>query len=65
MTKLIDVNADFSPDVLEDVFLVIAQSIERSLLTAGAKEGEYTRLDCYKLAQPFVLEMFKRNPEMS
>jgi hypothetical protein len=45
---------------LEDIYLAMASTIEKSLIQAGAKQGkDYTILDCYKLAQPFVLEVFK------
>ena len=45
---------------LDDFYMVIAQSIETSLIQSGAVPGtDYTLLDLYKLAQPFVLEQFK------
>jgi hypothetical protein len=46
---------------LEDLFLCMAATIEDSLLQAGAEPGiDYSRLDLYKLAQPFVLHTYKQ-----
>ena len=46
---------------LEDCFLIIAKNIENSLLMVGARPGEdYTYLDLYKLAAPFVLHRFRK-----
>lgn len=43
-----------------DEYLAIAYTIERSLVAAGGVPGEdYTLLDLYQLAQPFVLELFR------
>lgn len=51
---------------LSDEFYAIAYNIETSMLHAGAVPGQdYTRLDLYKLAQPFVLELFKGNDKFS
>ena len=51
------------PDALEDRFVVVAKTVENALLQAGAKpEQDYTILDVFKLAQPFLLEMHKENP---
>lgn len=48
------------PDSLQDCFYLTAASIEQSLMQSGAQPGiDYTRLDLYKLAQPFVLQKFK------
>lgn len=45
----------------EDVFLCLAKSVENSLILAGATPGkDYTILDCYKLAQPFMLAQFRK-----
>lgn len=50
-------------DALEDHFVIVAQTVEKALLQAGAKpEQDYTILDVFKLAQPFLLEMHKKNP---
>jgi hypothetical protein len=47
-------------DDFSDFFYIIAKNIEDSLQTAGAIPGEdYTILDIYKLAQPFVLHRFQ------
>ncbi len=51
---------------LADEFYAIAYNIETSLLNSGAVPGQdYNRLDLYKLAQPFVLELFKGNEKFS
>ena len=51
---------------LADEFCAIAYNIETSLLNGGAVPGQdYTRLDLYQLAQPFVLELFKGNEKFS
>ena len=51
---------------LADEFYAIAYNIETSLLNSGAVPGkDYNRLDLYKLAQPFVLELFKGNEKFS
>lgn len=51
---------------LADEFYAIAYNIETSLLNGGAVPGkDYTRLDLYQLAQPFVLELFKGNEKFS
>lgn len=51
---------------LADEFYAIAYNIETSLLNSGAVPGQdYTRLDLYQLAQPFVLELFKGNEKFS
>lgn len=45
---------------LSDQYLAIAYAIEQSLLSTGAiPNQDYTRLDLYHLAQPFVLEVMK------
>lgn len=46
---------------LTDLFLCMAVNIEDSLLEAGAiPDKDYTRLDLYKLAQPFAVDVFVR-----
>ncbi len=51
---------------LADEFYAIAYNIETSLLNGGAVPGQdYTHLDLYQLAQPFVLELFKGNEKFS
>ena len=40
---------------VEGAFLRYAIAIENSLMSAGAKVGDYTLLDLYSLAQPFAL----------
>ena len=47
----------------EDFFMVIAKNIEDSLIQSGAVAGkDYSYIDLYNLAQPFVLERFKTMP---
>lgn len=43
------------PSALQDILRSYAYDIETSLIEAGAKQGEYTLLDLYSLAQPFAL----------
>ncbi|WP_218565166.1 hypothetical protein [Stutzerimonas urumqiensis] len=51
---------------LTDELYAIAYSIEQTLLNAGAVSGrDYTYLDLMKLAQPFVLELFKIDGRLS
>lgn len=51
---------------LEDFYMIVAQNIETSLIQSGASPGtDYTMLDLYKLAQPFVLERFKTEKSLS
>ena len=51
---------------LEDFYMVIAQGIESSLIQSGAVPGtDYTLLDLYKLAQPFVLDRFQTEKSLS
>lgn len=60
MSALIRGYETIDPNTLEDFYMAIAKSIELSLIQAGAVAGtDYTFLDLYKLAQPFVLERFK------
>lgn len=60
MKKLIPNFQTVDMNSLEDLLLVFAKSVENSLAQAGGQPGkDYTLLDCYKLAQPFVLELFK------
>lgn len=51
---------------LSDEYLAMAYTIEQSLISAGAVPGEdYTILDLYKLAQPFILELFRVKDRMT
>ena len=60
MKKLIPDFERVDTTTLEDLLLVMAKNIEDSLIQAGGQPGkDYTLLDCYKLAQPFALEVFK------
>ncbi|SMF94402.1 hypothetical protein SAMN02949497_1717 [Methylomagnum ishizawai] len=43
-----------------DTLLLFARNIEDALIDAGAVPGEdYTRLDLFRLAQPYVLERWQ------
>jgi len=45
---------------LEDLYMAMAKTIENSIIQAGGISGkDYTIMDCYRLAQPFVLEVFR------
>lgn len=53
-------------DAIEDFYMIIAKNIEISLIQSGAVAGtDYTILDLYKLAQPFVLEKFKTEKSLT
>ena len=58
--RLIQKVSQMGSGELADEFFAIAYNIEDALLYSGATPGEdYTRLDLFHLAQPFVLEKFK------
>lgn len=45
---------------LTDYWWLTAKAIEQSLMQSGAEPGiDYSRIDLYNLAKPFVLERFK------
>jgi len=47
-------------NTLQDFWWLTAKAIEQSLMQSDAIPGtDYSRVDLYKLAQPFVLERFK------
>jgi hypothetical protein len=49
-----------APNALPDALLITASIIENSLIQAGAKPGkDYTILDLYRLAEPFVLHRYQ------
>ncbi|NVD37214.1 hypothetical protein HUS22_16110 [Marinobacter lutaoensis] len=51
---------------LTDELYAIAYNIEQTMLNAGAVPGkDYSYLDLIKLAQPFVLDMFKTEGRIS
>jgi hypothetical protein len=59
--RLIRDFGEADPNTLEDLWLILARNVEDSLIEAGATPGEdYTMLDLYKLAQPFVLDLFRK-----
>ena len=61
MKKLMPDFSEVDQNTLENMLLVLAKTVKDSLLQAGATPAkDYTILDCYKLAQPFALEVFKR-----
>ena len=50
-----------SPKEMQDLFVIISRNIEAGLVHCGFEGGkDYTALDLFKLAQPFVLEKFKK-----
>lgn len=64
MKSLIQDYDNVSMESLEDVLMVVAKTVENSIKQAGGIPGkDYTILDCYKLAQPFALEIFKISGE--
>ncbi|WP_163560826.1 hypothetical protein [Halomonas sp. NO4] len=51
---------------LEDLLLIMAKNMERSLIEAGATPGEdYSMRDLYTWATPFALEVFKKNDSIT
>ncbi|MBU2740673.1 MULTISPECIES: hypothetical protein [Acidithiobacillus] len=51
---------------LEDLLLIMAKNMERSLMEAGATPGkDYSIRDLYTLSTPFALEVFKKNEMMT
>lgn len=51
---------------LSDELYAVAYNIEQTLLNAGAIPGkDYNYLDLIKLAQPFVIELFKTDGRIS
>jgi hypothetical protein len=60
--KLIPMMDTMVSGKLGDEFLAIAHTIETSLMDSGAVPGQdYNILDLYKLAQPFVLDSYKKD----
>jgi len=60
MTELLNPVASTDASHLQDLLLVLAKNIEKSLIAGGAVGGQdYTILDLYKLAQPFALTAFE------
>jgi hypothetical protein len=48
-------------DDFTDFFTIVAKNIEDSMIQSGATPGkDYTILDLYKLAQPFVLHCWQQ-----
>ena len=60
-SRLIKDCGNYQRNNFEDFFCVVAHRIESSMIEAGASAGEdYTMLDLFKLAQPFVLHRFEK-----
>ncbi len=50
------------PENLDDLLLIMAKNVEKGILKGGARlDIDYSILDLYRLAQPFALEIFKKN----
>ncbi len=48
------------PSTLEDLILIMARNIEKSLIDGGAIPGkDYTMNNLYSWAMPFAVEVFK------
>jgi len=61
MSNLLRRPENYGTNVFQDALLVTACYIEDSLIQGGAKPGkDYTVVDLYKLAQPFVLSRFQK-----
>lgn len=51
-------------DTLEDLLLCVAANVEDSLVSSGAQPGkDYSRLDLFKLAQPFALHILQNTSD--
>jgi hypothetical protein len=58
--KLIPIMDVMQAGNLSDEFMAIASTIEQSLIESGAvPDQDYSYVDLYNLAQPFVLEIAK------
>jgi len=63
-TRLLRDVETVAPENLDDLLLVMAKNVEEGLVKGGARPGiDYSILDLYELAQPFALELFKKNIE--
>jgi hypothetical protein len=61
MKKLLGRPEVYGQNAFPDAYLVTACWIEDSLVQGGAKPGkDYTILDLYKLAQPFILSRYQK-----
>jgi hypothetical protein len=61
MKNLLQRPTTYGRNAFPDAYLVTACWIEDSLIQGGAKPGkDYTILDLYKLAQPFVLNRYQK-----
>lgn len=61
MKRLLEKPKPYGENAFADAFLVTACFIEDSLLQGGAKPGkDYTVVDLYTLAQPFILARFSK-----
>lgn len=64
-TRIIELDSA-SEESLEGYWLLIAYNIEDSFLEAGMVPNEdYTAMDLYKLAQPFVMTKWKKGGLMA
>lgn len=59
MARLIEKLESADLGEVEEALLHFAYEIESALRTAGAEDGEYTRLDLMRLATPFAVECIK------
>jgi hypothetical protein len=51
-----------APENLDNLLLIMAKNVEEALIKGGARPGiDYSILDLYELAQPFALEIFRKN----
>jgi hypothetical protein len=61
MKQLLTKMDAYGKDAFADTYYMTAYYIECSLVQAGAKPGkDYTVLDLFKLAQPFVLSRYQK-----
>lgn len=66
MSRLIRRFEIYDTNDVQDMLSAMAANVEDALIESGAEPGkDYQILDVFKLAQPFVLEMFKSRESMT
>jgi hypothetical protein len=61
MKPLLKRPKNYGVNAFADAYLITACLIEESLIQGGAQPGkDYTIVDLYKLAQPFVLARYQK-----
>lgn len=66
MNRLISRFEIYDTNDVQDMLSLMSANVEDALIESGAEPGkDYQILDVFKLAQPFVLEMFKDRESMT